>query len=194
MGKIVANVILSLDGVMQAPGRADEDPRGGFSRGGWAVPYFDPVMAADAAAGMAEIPDLLFGRRTYEDFYAVWPKRTNNPFTEVLNQSRKYVASRTLEEPLPWSNSTLLRGEAASTVAALKERSPRDLLVLGSGLLLQALLQRGLVDELRLSIHPLILGSGKRLFHDGGPYVPLALVESKATTTGVLIATYRLAT
>ena len=191
MGKIAANVILSLDGVMEAPGRPDEDTRGGFSRGGWAVPYFDPVMAGDAAAGMAEMPDLLFGRRTYEDFYSVWPKRTNNPFTEVLNQSRKYVASRTLEEPLPWPNSTLLRGDAAATVAALKERSPKDLLVLGSGMLLQSLLQRGLVDELRLSIHPLILGSGKRLFHDGGPYVLLTLVESKTTTTGVIMATYR---
>ena len=193
MGKIVANVILSLDGVMQAPGRPDEDTRGGFSRGGWAVPYFDPVMAADASAGMAEMPDLLFGRRTYEDFYSVWPKRTNNPFTEVLNQSRKYVASRTLEEPLPWPNSTLLRGDAAATVAALKEQSPKDLVVLGSGMLLQALLQRGLVDELRLSIHPLLLGSGRRLFHDGGPYVPLTLTESKTTTTGVVLATYRLA-
>jgi dihydrofolate reductase len=193
MGKILANVNLSLDGVMQAPGRPDEDPRNGFARGGWAVPYFDPVMAGDAAAGMAEMPDLLFGRRTYEDFYSVWPKRTNNPFTEVLNQSRKYVASRTLEEPLPWENSTLLRGDASSTVAALKERSAKELLVLGSGLLLQSLMQRGLVDELRLSIHPLILGSGRRLFHDGGPYVPLTLVESKTTTTGVVIATYRLA-
>jgi dihydrofolate reductase len=193
MGKIAANVSLSLDGVMQAPGRPDEDTRGGFSRGGWAAPYFDPVMAADAAAGMAEMPDLLFGRRTYEDFYSVWPKRTNNPFTEVLNQSRKYVASRTLEEPLAWPNSTLLRGDASATVAALKEQSPKDLVVLGSGMLLQSLLQRGLVDELRLSIHPLILGSGKRLFHDGGPYVPLALVESKTTTTGVWVATYRLA-
>jgi dihydrofolate reductase len=192
MGKISANVSLSLDGVMQAPGRSDEDTRGGFARGGWAVPYFDPVMAADAAAGMAEMPDLLFGRRTYEDFYSVWPKRTNNPFTDVLNQSRKYVVSRMLEGPLPWANSTLLRGEAAATVAALKEQSPRDLAVLGSGMLLQSLLQRGLVDELRLSIHPLILGSGRRLFHDGGPYVPLTLVESKTTTTGVLIATYRL--
>jgi len=193
MGRILANVSLSLDGVMQAPGRPDEDTRGGFSRGGWAVPYFDPVMAADAAAGMADMPDLLFGRRTYEDFYSVWPKRTNNPFTEVLNLSRKYVASRTLEEPLPWPNSTLLRGDASATVAALKEQSPRDLVVLGSGLLLQALMPRGLVDELRLSIHPLILGSGRRLFHDGGPYVPFVLVESKTTTTGVLIATYRLA-
>lgn len=191
MGKISANVSLSLDGVMQAPGRPDEDTRGGFARGGWALPYFDPVMAADAATGMAEMPDLLFGRRTYEDFYSVWPKRANNPFTEVLNQSRKYVASRMLEGALPWANSTLLRGDAGSTVAALKEQSPRDLVVLGSGMLLQSLLQRGLVDELRLSIHPLILGSGRRLFHDGGPYLPLTLVESKTTTTGVIMATYR---
>jgi len=193
VSRVVANVSLSLDGVMQAPGRPDEDTRGGFERGGWAVPYFDPVMAADAAAGMAEMPDLLFGRRTYEDFYSVWPKRANNPFTDVLNRSRKFVASRTLEEPLPWSNSSLLRGEATATVAALKDRSAKDLVVLGSGVLLQALLQRGLVDELRLSIHPLLLGSGRRLFHDGGPYLLWSLVESKTTTTGVVIATYRLA-
>jgi len=191
VGELVVINHLSLDGVMQAPGRADEDTRGGFARGGWAVPYFDPVMAADAAEGMAEMPDLLFGRRTYEDFYSVWPKRTNNPFTEVLNQSRKYVVSRMLEGALPWDNSTLLRGDAGSTVAALKEQSPKDLVILGSGMLLQSLLQRGLVDELRLSIHPLILGSGRRLFHDGGPYLPLTLVESKTTTTGVLMATYR---
>ena len=191
MRRIVANVSLSLDGVMQAPGRPDEDARGGFAHGGWAVRYFDPVMAADAGAAMAELPDLLFGRRTYEDFYSVWPKRKDNPFTEVLNRSRKFVASRTLVEPMPWDRSTLLRGEASATVAALKKQSGGDLVVLGSGALLQSLLESGLLDELRLSIHPLILGSGRRLFPDGGPYLPLTLVESKPTTTGVVIATYR---
>jgi dihydrofolate reductase len=148
-------------------------------------------MAADAAAGMAEMPDLLFGRRTYEDFFSVWPKRRDNPFTEVLNRSRKLVASRTLADPLPWENSTLLRGDAEETVAAWKARSDRDALVLGSGVLLRSLLRRGLVDEMRLSIHPLILGSGRRLFDDEGPSLSLSLVESKPTTTGVVIATYR---
>ena len=191
MARILANVSVSLDGVMQAPGRPDEDTRGGFTRGGWAIRYFDPVMAADAAAGMAEMPDLLFGRRTYDDFFSVWPKRKDNPFTEVLDRSRKLVASRTLGEPLPWKNSTLLRGEAEETVAAWKARSERDALVLGSGALLRSLLRAGLVDEMRLSIHPLILGSGRRLFDDEGPSLPLTLVETKSTTTGVVIATYR---
>jgi dihydrofolate reductase len=191
MRRIVANVSLSLDGVMQAPGRSDEDTRDGFTHGGWAMRYFDPVMAADAGAAMAELPDLLFGRRTYEDFYSVWPRRKDNPFTEVLNRSRKFVASRTLEEPLPWERSTLLRGEASATVAALKEQPGGDLVALGSGVLLRSLLENGLVDELRLSIHPLVLGSGRRLFPDGGGVLRMSLVESKTTTTGVVIATYR---
>src|SRR5262245_2374077 len=193
MGDVVAFESISLDGVMQAPGRPDEDRRGGFERGGWALPYFDPVMATTAAEGMARMPDLLFGRRTYEDFFSVWPARTNNPFTEVLNNSRKYVASTTLQEPLPWMNSTLLQGDGAAAVAALKEQDGKDLLVLGSGVLVQSLMRRDLVDELVISIHPLILGSGRRLFPDGGPHAALHLVESKTTTTGVVMLTYRLA-
>ncbi len=122
MSKVIVNMSLTLDGVMQAPGRPDEDTREGFKHGGWALPYFDPVMGSGAAEGMAKMPALLFGRRTYEDFFAVWPKRTDNPFTEVLNNSEKYVASTTLKEPLPWSNSTLLAGDAAAAVAVLKEQ------------------------------------------------------------------------
>src|SRR5207244_823341 len=126
----------------------DEDPRGGFEHGGWALPYFDPVMGVSIAAeSMAKTPALLFGRRTYEDFYAFWPKRTGNPFTEVLNNLQKYVASTTLEEPLLWSNSTLLTGDAAAAVATLKDQSDKDLVVLGSGELVQSLMRRNLVDE-----------------------------------------------
>jgi len=191
MRKVVVNVNLTLDGVMQAPGRPDEDSRGGFAHGGWAVPYFDPVMAARAAEGMAQAPDLLFGRRTYEDFYTVWPNRTDNPFTEVLNNSRKYVASTTLKGPLPWINSALLKGDAATAVAALKQQPGKDLLVLGSGVLVQSLMRGNLVDEYTLSIHPLVLGSGRRLFPDSGPYAALRLVDTKTTTTGVVIATFR---
>ncbi len=116
MSKVVVNMSLTLDGVMQAPRRIDEDTRGGFLHGGWALPYFDPVMGSNAAEGMAKMPSLLFGRRTYEDFYAVWPKRTDNPFTTFLNNIQKYVASTTLEEPLLWSNSTLKRVDAAGGV------------------------------------------------------------------------------
>jgi len=191
LGKVVVNMNLTLDGVMQAPARPDEDPRGGFEHGGWALPYFDPVMGRVAAEGIAKTPALLLGRHTYEDFYAVWPKRTDNPFTEVLNNAQKYVASTTLKEPLLWSNSTLLSGDAAAAVATLKERLGKDLVVLGSGELVQSLMRRNLVDEYVLSIHPLVLGSGRRLFRDGSPFAALRLVDTKTTTTGVVIATYR---
>ena len=117
MRKIVATNSLTLDGVMQAPGRPDEDRRGGFEHGGWARAYNDAVMMKAMGEGMAQGADLLFGRRTYEDFFAVWPGRKDNPFTAVLDNSQKYVASRTLREPLPWQNSTLLAGDAAETVA-----------------------------------------------------------------------------
>jgi dihydrofolate reductase len=191
MRRIVVNISLTLDGVMQAPGRPDEDTRGGFYHGGWALPYFDSVMGRVAAEGMAKAPDLLFGRRTYEDFHSVWPSRTDNPFTDALNNAQKYVASTTLEEPLPWSNSTLLRGDAAEAVAALREQPGKDLVVLGSGELVRSLMRHNLVDEYVLSIHPLVLGSGRRLFPDGGPHVALRLVDTVPTTTGVVIATYQ---
>jgi dihydrofolate reductase len=191
MSKVVVHTNLSLDGVMQAPGRAGEDTRGGFQHGGWALPYFDPVMSRIASEGMAQMPALLFGRRTYEDFYAVWPNRTDNPFTEVLDNSQKYVASTTLTEPLPWINSTLLTGDLKEAVTALREKSDKDMVVLGSGVLVQSLMQHNLVDEYVLSIHPLILGSGRRLFPEGIPYAALHLIDTKTTTTGVMVATYR---
>jgi dihydrofolate reductase len=191
MPKVVVFTSLTLDGVMQAPGRPDEDTRGGFAHGGWAQAYNDPVMASVAAEGMADTGPILLGRRTYEDFYSYWPHQTDNPFTEVLDNTRKYVASTTLREPLPWRNSTLLEGDAAGAVAALKRQSGRDMVVLGSGELAQALMRRNLVDQYVLLIHPLVLGTGKRLFPDGGAPATLRLVDSKTTTTGVVIATYQ---
>jgi dihydrofolate reductase len=193
MRRIVVNVGLTLDGVMQAPARPDEDRRGGFEHGGWAAPYYDSVLAHKQAEAMArgEGGSLLLGRRTYEDFFAVWPKRTDNPFTDVLNNRQKYVASRTIREPLPWQNSTLLQGDAAEAVARLKEEPGGDIGVLGSGQLVETLMRHDLVDEYVLSIHPLILGSGRRLFADSGTYATLTLVESVTTTTGVVITTYR---
>lgn len=192
MRKVVVSMSLTLDGVMQAPGRSDEDTRDGFEYGGWALPYFDPAMRSHVAGGMAKAPpNLLFGRRTYDDFFAVWPKRTNNPFTEVLNNLQKYVASKTLKEPLPWINSALLKGDAAEAVARLKEQPGGDLVVLGSGKLIQSLMRRSLVDEYVLSIHPLVLGSGRRLFSDGSPFTAFQLIESKMSSTGVVIAIYR---
>jgi dihydrofolate reductase len=192
MSKLVVNANLTLDGVMQAPSDHDEDRRGGFELGGWAPPYFDQVMADVAAEGIAKGGALLFGRRTYEQFASFWSTQPDdNPFAAVLNERQKYVASRTLEEPLSWKHSTLLEGDAMDAVARLKEQPGGDLVVLGSGELVQSLMSRNLVDEYVLLIHPLVLGSGRRLFTDGGSPGSLRLVETKATTTGVVIATYQ---
>jgi dihydrofolate reductase len=194
MGKIVAVTHLTLDGVMQAPARADEDQREGFPHGGWSMPYGDAVMASSVGPGMSSATSddggLLLGRRTYEDFSRVWPQRKDNPFTERLNSASKYVASTTLAEPLPWANSILLSGDVPAEVRALKQRLPGDLVVLGSGALLQSLMRHDLVDEFLLTIHPLVLGRGRRLFPSDGPRLALHLVESKPTTTGVIIARY----
>jgi dihydrofolate reductase len=192
VSRVVVSNSVTLDGVMQAPGRPDEDTRGGFDHGGWGQPYFDPVMGSLAAEGIAKAGALLFGRRTYEDFASFWPNQTeDNPFTSVLNNFQKYVASTTLEEPLQWRNSTLLEGDAADAVAGLKEQPGKDLVILGSGELIQSLMRRNLIDEYSLLIHPLVLGKGRRLFTDGGSFATLRLVNSQTTTTGVVIATYR---
>ena len=170
--KAVENV--TLDGVMEAP----ED---------WSPPYQDEVLAQVMARDMARGGGLLFGRRTYEEFIRAWAGREDNPFTPVLEAREKYVVSRTLSEPLPWQNSTLVRGD----VAELKRTAGEDeLVVLGSGELLHSLLRAGLVDELLLTIHPLVVGSGKRVFEDGGPPIELGLTDSVTTTTGVTVATY----
>ena len=187
MSKVVVFMNLTLDGVMQAPARPDEDTRGGFEHGGWAMPYATMEAAEESKAYSGA---LLLGRRTYEDFYTVWPNRTDNPYTAVLNNTQKYVASTTLSEPLPWINSTLLKGDAAEAVARLKEEPGKDLVVLGSGELAQSLMRANLIDEYVLLIHPLVLGSGRRLFPDGGTFAALRLVDTKTTTTGVVIATY----
>ena len=189
MGKVVVIEHVTLDGVMQAPGRADEDQRDGFEHGGWAHARVDEVMGRVMGEGMARGGALLFGRRTYEDFFSFWPTQTDNPYTDVLDNTLKYVASRTLKEPLPWRNSTLLHGDAAEAVAKLKEGD--DLGVLGSGQLVRSLMQRGLVDEFVLMTHPLVLGTGHRLFADGGAFAELRLTDTTTTTTGVVIAKYQ---
>jgi len=189
LGKVVAIEHVTLDGVMQAPGRADEDQRDGFEHGGWAHARVDEVMGRVMGEGMARGGALLFGRRTYEDFFSFWPTQTDNPYTDVLDNTLKYVASRTLKEPLPWRNSTLLHGDAAEAVAKLKEGD--DLGVLGSGQLVRSLMQRGLVDEFVLMTHPLVLGTGRRLFADGGAFAELRLTDTTTTTTGVVIAKYQ---
>jgi dihydrofolate reductase len=190
--KIIVTCSISLDGVAQAPGRPDEDMRGGFEHGGWGVPYSDEVMGRAMGRRMAEGGSLLLGRRTYEALFAFWPKQTDgNPYTEVLNKRQKYVASRTLSTPLPWVNSTLLEGDAVAAVAAMHERPGPNLGVIGSLDLVQQLARHDLVDEYLLLIHPLVLGSGLRLFADDGTFRALRLVDSETTTTGVVIASYR---
>lgn len=193
MGKVVVTNNVSLDGVMQAPARTDEDTRNGFTRGGWGLGFDDEVKGRKMAEGMSRPGALLLGRRTYQDFAAVWPQRTNNPYTAVLDQTQKYVASRTLTEPLPWQNSILLAGDAVDSVAALRRDSELDLSILGSGDLIQSLRQAGLIDTYVLLIYPLILGAGRRLFPDGSPPDELRLVDSVTTTRGVIIATYEVA-
>lgn len=193
MGKVVVVNNVTLDGVMQAPARPDEDTRGGFTHGGWAIPYNDAIMGQMMGERMAQPGSLLLGRRTYMDFFAVWPNRTDNPFTPVLNATQKYVASTTLAEPLPWSNSTLLKGDVAEAVARLKEQPAQNLGILGSGALIQTLIRHNLIDEFVLLIHPLVLGTGRRLFPDGVAPATLRLVNAVPTTTGVIIATYQLA-
>jgi dihydrofolate reductase len=191
MGDVVAFESVTLDGVMQAPGRPDEDRRGGFEHGGWAAPYADEQSGRLASEGMESTRGLLLGRRTYEDFYGFWPNQPDNPFTEILDRTPKYVASRTLEEPLPWQNSSLLPGDASASVARLKRDLDGDLVILGSGELVRSLLRDELVDRFILLIHPLVLGAGQRLFDDARMPVRFELADTRTTSTGVLVATYR---
>lgn len=192
MSEIVVINHVTLDGVMQSPGRPDEDTRDGFSHGGWSSANVDDQLMAATYARVARGGglQLLMGRRSYEEMLGYWNTQ-DSPFREGLNKAPKYVASRTLAEPLPWPNSTLLRGDVADAVRNLKRELTLDLTVMGSGELIQTLMRHGLVDEYLLFIHPLVLGSGRRLFGDGSPETRLHLVESTATKTGVVIATYR---
>jgi dihydrofolate reductase len=190
MGKIVVVNSVTLDGVTQSPGRPDEDPRGGFEHGGWAIPYADQMQGEAMGKSMAQSRGILLGRRTYEDFYGYWPKQTDNPYTEVLNQAPKYIASTTATEPLAWQNSTLLSGDLVAEVTALRDRTDGAIAVLGSGELVRWLAEHDLVDEYLILIHPLLLGSGTRLFAENGPRRVLRLTDTVITTTGVLIATY----
>jgi dihydrofolate reductase len=182
---------LSLDGVMQAPGAPDEDTEGGFQHGGWQRPYFDDVLGATAAEGMAETDAYLFGRKTYEKMAAYWPTAPeDDPFGRHMNSTPKYVASRTLQD-VEWQNSTLITGDVAEEVARLKQQPGKNIAVLGSGDLVQTLLEHDLVDEFFLAVYPLVLGSGKRLFRDSDQVRKLHLVDSKPTSTGGVLLTYR---
>ena len=187
MGKVVVFMNLTVDGVMQGPARPDEDRRDGFEYGGWGVPYNAMAQGGESTPTFGA---LLLGRRTYEDFYAVWPKRKENPLSALLDNMQKYVASTTLSEPLEWMNSTLLKGDAADAVARLKKEMEGDLVIMGSGDLIQSLRRHNLIDEYVLLIHPLVLGTGRRLFPDGGGFAALRLVSARATDNGVVIVVY----
>ena len=191
MGSITVTMWVTLDGVVQGLGRADEDTRGGFTHGGWGERYNDEVMGREMAKGMAKPGDMLFGRRTWQDFITAWGRRTDgNPVTTKLNAATKYVVSRTLENADAWQNSVLLRGDAVDAVAKLKTQSDRDLSIVGSASLVRTLHAAGLIDNYTLLIAPLTLGSGTRLFEGPAPLCEFELTRSVATTTGVIIAQY----
>jgi len=181
---------VTLDGVMQAPGRADEDTRGGFRHGGWAVPRNDDVMARALGQRMGR-PDggLLLGRRSYEQMLGSWNAR-GGPYKDALNNAPKHVVSSNPATKLDWPNSTLVHGDVPAAVAELKQGSTGDLVIMGSGQLIRSLLPHELIDEYLLLIYPLVLGSGQRLFEPDDHVTNLRLVDSTTTTKGVLIATY----
>jgi dihydrofolate reductase len=191
--RVVVNEFMSLDGVVQAPGGAEEDVDGGFAHGGWSMPYFDPeVMGEAVAAGMNTAEALLFGRRTWQGMAAAWPDRAGDPYADQMNAIRKYVASRTLtQDDLTWNSTLLSPDDAVGDVAALRKQAGGDLVVWGSASLVTALLGAGLVDELNVMIEPILLGGGKRIFPEDGTARPLQLVKSVTTGTGVQVCTYR---
>lgn len=188
MGKLVACINVTLDGVMQGPARPDEDQRDGFTHGGWGAPYATMSHAGHVFAGSGA---LLLGRRTYMDFAHVWPNRPDSPHTAWLTAIPKYVASRTLDSALPWANSTVVSGDLETAVTRLKQSMDRNVLLMGSGDLMQSLMRAALVDEYVLLVHPIVLGGGRRLFVDGGAPLTLELSGSDVTPSGVVVSTYR---
>jgi dihydrofolate reductase len=192
MRKVIVHTWMTLDGVAQAPGAPEEDTSGGFQHGGWHLPYFDDTSRKWVADSYTAAGGFLFGRRTFQSLAGYWPHASEEEqvIAEPLNTRPKYVASTTLTEPLAWQHSTLLRGEVAEAVAALKRQDGGDLLVVGSTMLVQTLLAHRLVDELQLMIDPLVVGGGKGIFPADGALRPLQLVGSQVTSTGAILATY----
>jgi dihydrofolate reductase len=189
MRKLIVSTFLTLDGVMQAPGGPEEDDSGGFEHGGWSVSYWDDVMGQVMGEATSVPFAMVLGRRTYDIMAAYWPTAPAEEGGEVFNNATKYVASRG-KPPLEWSNSLLIDGDAAEGLAELKKQDGPELQVHGSGDLIQTLLRHNLVDEFRLWVFPVVLGSGKRLFADGALPVGLKLVGSTVSSTGVFIGTY----
>ncbi|WP_235568509.1 dihydrofolate reductase family protein [Mycobacterium sp. Root135] len=187
-GKVVVTNWVTLDGVMQAPGRPDEDTRDGFTHGGWAVPYSDQTVTATMGERMSARFEWLLGRRSYEDLLESWNAQ-GGPFRDALNATRKYVVSGNAATTLRWPNSELLHGDVAAEVAALKQRSDANLVIMGGGVLIQSLAKAGLIDEYVLMVAPIVLGEGRRLF---GPGVrqSLRLLDCVQAGTGALVVTY----
>jgi dihydrofolate reductase len=195
--RIVTSHFMSLDGVVQAPGGAQEDTDGGFAHGGWSMPYFDTgTMGAAIGDVMKTTEALLFGRRTWQTMAAAWPDRAGDEFADLMNSIRKYVASRTLsQDDLFWTNSTLLgpddADDAVGAIRELRATDGGDLLVMGSPTLVRSLTENDLVDECLVMIEPIVLGGGKRLFPDDGRSRPMELASSTTSNTGVLVCKYR---
>jgi dihydrofolate reductase len=195
MGKVIVMNGLTLDGVMQSPGRPDEDSRGGFDHGGWGVPYGDETMVTMLGERLAELTGgkhaWLFGRRSYEEMLTHWNTQ-GGPFKDPLNNTPKYVASGNPETRLEWPNSTLLHGDVPAAVADLKRRSETPLVIMGSGVLIGSLMSADLIDDYLLTIAPLVLGTGRRMFPEGVS-TSLRLTDSASTSKGVIVATYQAA-
>jgi dihydrofolate reductase len=180
MRKVIVSEFVSLDGVFEAPDQ-------------WHFPYFDEEMGEEIGAAMAASDAMLMGRVLYEEWADFWPQQDpeENPIAARMNGVRKYVVSTTLEEPLGWQNSTLIKENVAEEIAGLKRQTGGDISVSGSGSLVRSLLQYGLIDELKLMIHPVVVGRGKRLFEEGGEQIALELVDFRTFSTGVVYLTYR---
>jgi dihydrofolate reductase len=178
MRKVIASEFVSLDGVMEAPEK-------------WHFPYFDDEMGEAIGAAMAEADAMLLGRVTYEEWAAYWPSQGEQDVAGYMNNTPKFVVSTTLEEPLEWQNSTLIKGDVAQEIARLKQRPGKDVSITGSGTLVRSLLRDDLLDELRLMVHPVVVGSGKRLLEEGGAHKALKLVDSKTFGSGVVYLTYQ---
>jgi dihydrofolate reductase len=190
MRKLIASTMVSLDGVMQAPGGPEEDPSGGFAFGGWTFKFWSDDMSGSMRGLDGKDRELVLGRRTYEIFEAYWPYQpADHPIAQTLNAAKKHVASRTLTK-LEWNNSTLLRGDVVQAVAALKAEDGLDLQIIGSANLIQTLQAASLIDEYNVWTFPVVLGRGKRLFESGARASALRLVDSKVSSAGVVLSTY----
>jgi dihydrofolate reductase len=191
MRKLAVIEFVTLDGVMQSLGSPDEDRDGDFEYGGWSAPYGDEVLGTAAGKGLAATTAYLFGRRTYQKMAAFWPgEADSNPIAAHLNSTPKYVATRTLTA-FGWAGSQVLGGDIVASVNDLKQDGDGTIVVLGSGVLVQTLIEHDLIDEYQIFVHPLVLGAGKRLFRQTAQPIPLRLTGCTPTTTGVLLLSYQ---